>query len=84
MKIHANSLRHRRTNKSNETALDVARRTGRLPDLMASEMIEQASISGSCDADHLKLCGFTQGEILLHAAEARQIAERRTTELLAA
>lgn len=76
-------LRARR-NSRNETALDTARRTNRVADLMASEMIERTSIVGSCDSDHLKLCGFTQGEILLHAPEARQLAERRTTDRIAA
>lgn len=76
-------LRARR-NSRNETALEVARRTDRLADLMASEMIEQTSINGSCDTDHLKLCGFSQGEILMHGPQARQLAERKTTDRMAA
>jgi hypothetical protein len=73
-----------RRNSRNETALDTARRTGRLADLMATEMIEQTSINGSCDADYLKLSGFTQDEILMHAPQARQLTERRTTDRIAA
>ena len=76
-------LRARR-NSRNETALDTARRTNRVTDLMAAEMIEQTSINGSCDADYLKLYGFTQGEILMHGPEARQLAERRSIERIAA
>jgi hypothetical protein len=76
-------LRARR-NSRNETALDVARRTGCVPHLMASEMIDQTSIYGSCDEGHLTLCGFTQGELLLHAPQARQLAERRSTDRIAA
>ena len=73
-----------RRNSRNETALDVARRTNSVHNLMAAEMVDQASINGSCDADFLKLYGFTQDEILLHGPQARQLAERLTTDRIAA
>ena len=73
-----------RRNSRNETALDVARRTNSVHNLMAAEMIDQASISGSCDADFLKLYGFTQDEILMFGPRARQLAERKTNERIAA
>ncbi|HEV7284711.1 MAG TPA: hypothetical protein VGN75_07620 [Kaistia sp.] len=76
-------LRARRTSR-NETALELARRTNCLPNLMASELLEQASISGSCDENHLKLCGFTQAEILMYGPQARQLAERKSNDRIAA
>ena len=69
---------HVRRNSRNETALEVARRTGSVHNLMAAEMIERASIEGSCDESHLKLCGFSEGEILMYGPQARQLAERKT------
>jgi hypothetical protein len=76
-------LRARR-NSRNETALDVARRTNSIHNLMAAEMIEQTSINGSCDENHLKLCGFTQAEILMYGPQARQLAERKSNDRIAA
>ncbi|MET4636189.1 hypothetical protein [Kaistia defluvii] len=76
-------LRARRTSR-NETALELARRTGGIHNLMASEMIEQTSINGSCDESHLKLCGFTQAEILMYGPQARQLAERKSNDRIAA
>ncbi|MCX5581350.1 hypothetical protein [Kaistia terrae] len=76
MHTQTTPLRVRR-NSRNETALDVARRTNSIHNLMAAEMIDRASIDGSCNEDHLKLCGFTQDEILMHGPQARQLAERK-------
>ncbi|MCX5518475.1 hypothetical protein OSH10_08505 [Kaistia defluvii] len=73
-----------RRNSRNETALEVARRTGSVPNLMAAEMLDRASIDGSCSEDFLKLCGFTQGEILMYGPQARQLAERKANERIAA
>jgi len=67
-----------RRNSRNETALDVARRTGSIHSLMAAEMIERASLEGSCDENYLKLCGFSPSEILVYGPQARQLAERKS------
>lgn len=61
-----------------ETALDKARRLGRLPELMASEMINLASGPGSCTKDDLRNYGFTANEIAEHAGAANQEAQRRS------
>ncbi|WP_336799559.1 hypothetical protein [Kaistia sp. MMO-174] len=61
-----------------ETALDKARRLGRVPELMASEMINLAAGRDSCTRDDLRDYGFTLDEIMTHGPAARQEAERRT------
>jgi hypothetical protein len=61
-----------------ETALDKARRVGRLPQLMAAEMINLATVSGSCTENDLRIYGFTATEIAEHVGTARQEAERRS------
>ncbi|WP_156911851.1 hypothetical protein [Kaistia adipata] len=67
-----------------ETALDKARRLGRLPDLMASEMINLAAGGGSCTEADLRNYGFSATEIAEHAGAANQEAQRRSIRQAAA
>lgn len=61
-----------------ETALDTARRLGKVKDLMAAEMINLAAGGGSCTKDDLLDYGFSTIEIETHGPSARQEAERRS------
>ncbi|WP_336801454.1 hypothetical protein [Kaistia sp. MMO-174] len=67
-----------------ETALDKARRLGRVPELMASEMINLAAGSGSCTQADLRNYGFSEIEIAEHAGAANQEAQRRSVRQAAA
>jgi hypothetical protein len=67
-----------------ETALDKARRLGRLPELMACEMINLAAGSGACTQADLLNYGFSEIEIAEHAGAANQEAQRRSIRQAAA
>ncbi len=67
-----------------ETALDKARRLGRVPELMASEMINLAAGGGACTEADLRNYGFTTIELAEHAGAANQEAQRRSIRQMAA
>lgn len=77
--VHSSQIRFSRPSpKTRETALDKARRLGRLPELMASEMINLAAGGGSCTEADLRNYGFTAIELAEHAGAANQEAQRRS------
>jgi predicted aspartyl protease len=69
----------RSRNARGETALDVARRTGKVADLMAAEMIDFTATKGDCTETDLLDAGFTAGELAMHRFDARKLAEQRFT-----
>jgi hypothetical protein len=66
-----------RRTRSGETAVDSARRTGTIADLMATEMLRINADNGQCTSADLRAAGFTAGDIVTFHEEAKAIANRR-------
>lgn len=64
------------------SALDKARNTDSVPQLMAAEMVDHVAMNGNCSEDDLRRYGFSDIEIQSFGPAARQEAERLSTREL--